>query len=94
MTKCPTTLLPVKEGNSECPCMVAQVVHCPGEPGVWGWKSEVRKGVFRKDRGFYLQFTERPHLETGVPEEGERQRHNHILDIGSRGLVMKAEKKR
>lgn len=51
MTKCPTTLLPVKEGNSECSCMVAQVVHCPGELGVRGWKSEVRKNVFRKPEG-------------------------------------------
>jgi len=51
MTKCPTTLLPVKEGNSECSCMVAQVVHCPGELGVRGWKSEGRKNVFRKPEG-------------------------------------------
>lgn len=29
-----------------------------------------------------------------MPEEGERQRCNHTLVIGSRDLMMKAEKKR
>lgn len=29
-----------------------------------------------------------------MAEEGERQRHNHTLVLGSRGLVMKTEKKR
>ena len=29
-----------------------------------------------------------------MAEEGERQRHNHTLVIGSRGLVMKTEEER